>query len=184
MGEIFDCCPFFQPTRLKFNLFLTGNVSSEHSHSKNTFFKSKKKEWREYTICSLVMHRCPNDLMSTFCTTNLCLVAWITNYLSDWPHYIRPKDIMSDPVFGSTGAPQGTVLAPLPFTQYHLSLTIRGCVTSRSLPMTQPLLGSSGMTERRSTGDLMRDWCRLVSWNHLALNTAKTKEPVVTLGVE
>ncbi len=47
-----------------------------------------------------------------------CLVSWITNYLTDRPQYVRLKDITSDTVVSSTGAPQGTVLAPLLFTLY------------------------------------------------------------------
>nr|XP_008281176.1 PREDICTED: uncharacterized protein LOC103358119 [Stegastes partitus] len=47
-----------------------------------------------------------------------CLVDWISDYLSDRPQYVRLKDTTSDTVVSSTGAPQGTVLAPLLFTLY------------------------------------------------------------------
>ena len=46
------------------------------------------------------------------------LVDWIKDYLTDRPQYVRLKDTMSDTVVSSTGAPQGTVLAPLLFPLY------------------------------------------------------------------
>ena len=39
-----------------------------------------------------------------------CLVAWISSYLTDRPQYVRLKDITSETVIISIGAPQGTVL--------------------------------------------------------------------------
>ena len=46
------------------------------------------------------------------------LVTWVTDYLTGRPQYVRLKDITSDTVVSNTGAPQGTVLAPLLFTLY------------------------------------------------------------------
>ena len=50
------------------------------------------------------------------------LITWITNYLIDRPQFVRLKDTTSDILISSTGAPQGTVLAPLPFTLYTSDL--------------------------------------------------------------
>lgn len=47
-----------------------------------------------------------------------CLVAWISNYLTDEQQYIRLKDIAFETVVSSTGTLQGTVLSPLLFTLY------------------------------------------------------------------
>ncbi|TWW80583.1 Rab-like protein 3 [Takifugu flavidus] len=47
-----------------------------------------------------------------------CLVAWISSYLTDRPQFVRMKDITSDTVVSSIGAPQGTVLSPILFTLY------------------------------------------------------------------
>ncbi|KAI3375902.1 hypothetical protein L3Q82_004170 [Scortum barcoo] len=44
------------------------------------------------------------------------MMDWISDYLTDRPQYIGLKDNTSDTVVSSTGAPQGTVLAPLLFT--------------------------------------------------------------------
>ncbi|KAI3368500.1 hypothetical protein L3Q82_025390 [Scortum barcoo] len=46
------------------------------------------------------------------------LMDWISDYLTGRPQYVGLKDITSDTVVSSTGAPQGTVLAPLLFTLY------------------------------------------------------------------
>ncbi len=46
------------------------------------------------------------------------LATWIINYLSDRPLYLRLQNCVSDMVVCSTGAPQGTVLAPFLFTLY------------------------------------------------------------------
>ncbi|KAI3357209.1 hypothetical protein L3Q82_015668 [Scortum barcoo] len=46
------------------------------------------------------------------------LVAWITDYLTGRPQYVRLGDCRSDTVASSTGAPQGTVLSPVLFTLY------------------------------------------------------------------
>ncbi|KAI3373990.1 hypothetical protein L3Q82_022555 [Scortum barcoo] len=46
------------------------------------------------------------------------LVAWIRDYLTGRPQYVRLGDCRSDTVASSTGAPQGTVLSPVLFTLY------------------------------------------------------------------
>ena len=40
------------------------------------------------------------------------MVAWITNYLTGRPQYVRLQGSLSDVVLSNTGAPQGTVLSP------------------------------------------------------------------------
>ncbi|XP_013889486.1 RNA-directed DNA polymerase from mobile element jockey, partial [Austrofundulus limnaeus] len=46
------------------------------------------------------------------------LITWILDYLTERPQYVRTKGCQSDKVVCSTGAPQGTVLAPFLFTLY------------------------------------------------------------------
>ncbi|KAI4875880.1 hypothetical protein NFI96_009457 [Prochilodus magdalenae] len=46
------------------------------------------------------------------------LSNWILAYLTNRPQYVRAGDCVSDKVVNSTGAPQGTVLAPFLFTLY------------------------------------------------------------------
>lgn len=52
------------------------------------------------------------------------IVAWITDYLSSRPQYVRLQSTLSDVVTGSTGAPQGTFLSPF-LTILHLGLQIQ-----------------------------------------------------------
>ncbi|KAI3366554.1 hypothetical protein L3Q82_000686 [Scortum barcoo] len=53
------------------------------------------------------------------------LMDWISDYLTSRPQYVRLKDITSDTMVSSTGAPQGTVLAPLLFTLYTSDLLLQ-----------------------------------------------------------
>ncbi|KAI3358764.1 hypothetical protein L3Q82_014727, partial [Scortum barcoo] len=74
-------------------------------------------------------------------TPPMQLAAWVTNYLTDRPQFVRLQDCVSDVVVCSTGAPQGTVLSPFLFTLYTFGLHILHgqLLTSRSSPMTLPL---------------------------------------------
>ena len=49
---------------------------------------------------------------------NQHLTSWILDYLTNQPQYVRTRDYVSDTITCSTGAPQGTVLAPFLFTLY------------------------------------------------------------------
>lgn len=81
------------------------------------------------------------------------LVAWISSYLIDRPQFIRLKDITSDTVVSSIGAPQGLCcLLSSSLCTPRTSDTTPNCVTSRSSQTTQPLWGVSETTKRRSTG--------------------------------
>ncbi|KAI3372211.1 hypothetical protein L3Q82_007046 [Scortum barcoo] len=111
------------------------------------------------------------------------LMDWISDYLTGRPQYVGLKDITSDTVVSSTGAPQGTVLAPLLFTLYtsdffyNLELchiqkyaddtAIVGCIRD-----------DREEEYRRLVGDFAA-WCHT---NHLQLNTSKTKELVIDFG--
>ena len=49
---------------------------------------------------------------------DLSFISWITDYLTGRPQYVRLGNCVSGTLMSSTGAPQGTVLAPLLFTLY------------------------------------------------------------------
>jgi len=111
------------------------------------------------------------------------LVDWIRDYLTDRPQYVRLKDIMSDTVVSSTGAPQGTVLAPLLFTLYTSDFCYNSelCHIQRYADDTAIVGCIKGDREeeyRSLVGDFAL-WCRT---NCLQLNTTKTKELVVDFG--
>ncbi|KAI3356781.1 hypothetical protein L3Q82_003322 [Scortum barcoo] len=108
------------------------------------------------------------------------LAAWVTNYLTDRPQFVRLQDCVSDVVVCSTGAPQGTVLSPFLFTLYtsdfrystdsfhHQNfsdyIAIEGCVSE-----------GNDCEYRKVIMDFV-DWCEL---NHLQVNASKTKEMVI-----
>ncbi|KAI3366973.1 hypothetical protein L3Q82_009258, partial [Scortum barcoo] len=108
------------------------------------------------------------------------LAAWVTNYLTDRPQFVRLQDSVSDVVVCSTGAPQGTVLSPFLFTLYTSDFTystdschlqkfsddtaIVGCVSE-----------GNDCEYRKVIMDFV-DWCEL---NHLQVNASKTKEMVI-----
>ncbi|KAI3360661.1 hypothetical protein L3Q82_002527 [Scortum barcoo] len=111
------------------------------------------------------------------------LMDWISDYLTGRPQYVGLKDITSDTVVSSTGAPQGTVLAPLLFTLY----TSDFCYNSE-LCHIQKYTDDTAIVGcirddreeeyRRLVGDFAA-WCHT---NHLQLNTSKTKELVIDFG--
>ncbi|KAI3355457.1 hypothetical protein L3Q82_018292, partial [Scortum barcoo] len=109
------------------------------------------------------------------------LVAWITDYLTGRPQYVRLGDCRSDTVASSTGAPCRelcSLRSCSPCTRPTFS-TSQSSVMYRSLRTTQPSWAVSGVDRRMSTEELIKDfvtWCDL---NHLLLNTTKTREMVV-----
>ena len=46
------------------------------------------------------------------------MVAWITDYLTSRPQYVRLQGSVSDVLLSNTGAHQGTVLSPFLFNLY------------------------------------------------------------------
>ncbi|KAI3365880.1 hypothetical protein L3Q82_000867 [Scortum barcoo] len=112
------------------------------------------------------------------------LMDWISDYLTGRPQYVGLKDITSDTVVSSTGAPQGTVLAPLLFTLY----TSDFCYNSE-LCHIQKYADDTAIVGcirddreeeyRRLVVGNFAAWCHT---NHLQLNTSKTKELVIDFG--
>ncbi|KAI3371987.1 hypothetical protein L3Q82_006857 [Scortum barcoo] len=109
------------------------------------------------------------------------LAAWVTNYLTDRPQFVRLQDCLSDVVVHcSTGAPKGTVLSPFLFTLYTSDFTystdschlqkfsdntaIVGCVSE-----------GNDCEYRKVIMDFV-DWCEL---NHHQVNASNTKETVI-----
>ena len=101
------------------------------------------------------------------------LVCWITDYLTKRPQFVRLKDCFSDTVVSSTGAPQGTMLAPVLFTLYTSDFC-HNTDTDNNAIVSCIRNGKEG--EYRNLVDDFVQWRRL---NHLQLNTSKTKEMVV-----
>ena len=111
------------------------------------------------------------------------LITWITNYLIDRPQFVRLKDTTSDILISSTGAPQGTVLAPLLFTLYtsDFSHNSESCHIQRFADDTA-IMGCIGGDQEEEYRTLVRDFATWSHANSLQLNTSKTKELVIDFG--
>ncbi|TWW73164.1 putative RNA-directed DNA polymerase from transposon BS [Takifugu flavidus] len=112
-----------------------------------------------------------------------CLVAWISTYLTDRPQFVRMKDITSDTVVSSIGAPQGTVLSPILFTLY----TSDFCYNSEMCHIQKfaddtAIVGCIRDDEEEEYRCLVRDFVAWCHNNSLQLNTSKTKELVIDFG--
>ncbi|XP_062863986.1 tyrosine-protein kinase receptor [Trichomycterus rosablanca] len=108
------------------------------------------------------------------------LSNWILDYLSNRPQYVRAWDCVSDMVVSSTGAPQGTVLAPFLFTLYTADFMYRSpdCHLQKFSDDSAivGLINNDEDSEYRGLIQDFVDWCLQ---NHLQLNVGKTKELVV-----
>ena len=106
------------------------------------------------------------------------LVAWITNYLTGRPQYVRLQNIVSDTFVSSTGAPQGTVLSPFLFTlcTSDFSFCSQPCHLQKFSDDSAIVGCISGGQEAEYRGVVERfvEWCGL---NYLQLT--KTKKLVV-----
>ena len=59
-----------------------------------------------------------NTIQPALVGDKLGLTSWILDYLTNQPQHVRTWGYVSDTMICSTGAPQGTVLAPFLFTLY------------------------------------------------------------------
>uniref|UniRef100_A0A8C6M681 Reverse transcriptase domain-containing protein n=1 Tax=Nothobranchius furzeri TaxID=105023 RepID=A0A8C6M681_NOTFU len=105
---------------------------------------------------------------------------WILDYLTERPQYVRSQGCVSDTLVCSTGAPQGTVLAPFLFTLYTADFSISSprCHLQKfsdDSAIVGLITGEDDSEYRRGTLDFV-DWCQQ---NHLLINAGKTKELVV-----
>ena len=112
-----------------------------------------------------------------------CLVSWISDYLTNRPQYVRLKDITSDTVVSSTGAPQGTVLAPLLYTLYtsDFGYSSELCHIQKFADDTA-IVGCIRDDREDEYRSLISDFVAWSGRNHLQLNTSKTKELVIDFG--
>ncbi|KAK0147718.1 RNA-directed DNA polymerase from mobile element jockey [Merluccius polli] len=108
------------------------------------------------------------------------LSTWILDYLTDQPQFVRNKNCVSDLLTSSTGAPQGTVLAPFLFTLYKADFrhNTDSCVLQKfsNDSAIVGLIRDDDDAEYRGLAENFVDWCQR---NHLLINVGKTKEMVV-----
>ena len=108
------------------------------------------------------------------------LISWIIDYLTPRPQYVRMGRCVSGTLECSTGAPQGTVLAPFLFTLYTLDFRYNSdsChIQKYSDDMAVVTCVCGG--EDKEYRDLVESFYVWTKKNSLLLNTTKTKELVV-----
>ncbi|KAI3360683.1 hypothetical protein L3Q82_002553 [Scortum barcoo] len=91
------------------------------------------------------------------------LVAWITDYLTGRPQYVRLGDCRSDTVASSTGAPQGTVLSPVLFTLYTSDFQYKSefCHVQKFADNTA-IVGCIRSGQEDEYRELIKDFCHMV----------------------
>ncbi|XP_051788716.1 uncharacterized protein LOC127529381 [Erpetoichthys calabaricus] len=108
------------------------------------------------------------------------LVAWIVNYLTERPQYVRLGNCRSEIVVSSTEAPQWTVLSPVLFSQHtsDLQCNSESCHVQKFSDNTA-IVGCISSGQEEQYRNLIKDFVKWCDSNHLHLNTSKTKELVV-----
>ena len=106
------------------------------------------------------------------------MVAWIGDYRSRRPQYMRLQRGMSNVVMSNTGAPQGTVLSPFLLTIHTSDFTFNsGRCHLQKFSDDSSIVGCiSEDIEYRGVVDGFIRWSKE---NHLQLNIGKTKVLVV-----
>lgn len=108
------------------------------------------------------------------------LTHWILDYLTNRPQYVRTRDCVSDTVVCSTGAPQGTVLAPFLFTLYAADFSYNTATCHlQKFSDDSAIVGLITDGDDREYRGLTQDFVSWCQRNRLQINAGKTKELVV-----
>ncbi|XP_034093506.1 uncharacterized protein LOC117560671 [Gymnodraco acuticeps] len=108
------------------------------------------------------------------------LTTWILVYLTNRPQYLRTRECQSDTIVSSTGAPQGTVLAPFLFTLSTADFTHNTATCQlQKFSDISAIVGLITNEDDREYRELTQDFILWCQRNHLQLNAGKTKELVV-----
>ena len=107
-------------------------------------------------------------------------VAWITDYLTLRPQYVRLQGCRSDTLMGSTGVPQGTVLSPFLFTIYTSDFSFRSATCHlQKFSDDSSIVGCITEDRDEEYRAVVENFIRWADQNHLLLNIKKTKELVI-----
>ncbi len=119
-----------------------------------------------------------NKLTQLLVPTSVC--QWITSFLTDRQQVVRLGKFSSSTRTISTGAPQGCVLSPLPFSLYTNDCTSKDpSVKLLKFADDTTLIGLIQNGDESSYRQKVKElpvWC---TFNNLELNTLKTVEMVV-----
>ena len=108
------------------------------------------------------------------------LVSWCLDYLSSRPPFVRLQNGVSDTIQSSTGAPQGTILAPFLYIIYTANFKhiTAGCFHQKFSDDTV-ITGLIKGGEDEEYRSVIRDFADQSDKKHLYLNITKIKEMVV-----
>ena len=107
------------------------------------------------------------------------LIRWVLNYLTNRSQFVRiGRNITSDVIYCSTGAPQGTVLAPFLFTLYtsNIRSTDPNCCPLIKFADDTALIGLIRNDHDSSYRKQITHFVHRCDENYLELNVTKTKE--------
>uniref|UniRef100_A0A8C6NVM8 Reverse transcriptase domain-containing protein n=1 Tax=Nothobranchius furzeri TaxID=105023 RepID=A0A8C6NVM8_NOTFU len=107
-------------------------------------------------------------------------IAWIKDYLTNRPQFVRLKNCTSNQAISNIGAPQGTVLSPFLFTLYtsYFQYKSETCHLQKYSDDSAVVgcIRDGQEAEYRELVESFVAWC---GNNHLTLNVNKTKEMIL-----
>uniref|UniRef100_A0A8C6LZA4 Reverse transcriptase domain-containing protein n=2 Tax=Nothobranchius furzeri TaxID=105023 RepID=A0A8C6LZA4_NOTFU len=107
-------------------------------------------------------------------------IAWIKDYLTNRPQFVRLKNCTSNQAISNIGAPQGTVLSPFLFTLYTSDFQYKSETCHlQKYSDDSAVVGCIRDGQEAEYRELVE---RFVAWcgnNHLTLNVNKTKEMIL-----
>uniref|UniRef100_A0A8C6M3D6 Reverse transcriptase domain-containing protein n=1 Tax=Nothobranchius furzeri TaxID=105023 RepID=A0A8C6M3D6_NOTFU len=107
-------------------------------------------------------------------------IAWIKDYLTNRPQFVRLKNCASNQAISNIGAPQGTVLSPYLFTLYTSDFQYKSVTCHlQKYSDDSAVVGCIRDGQEAEYRELVE---RFVAWcgnNHLTLNVNKTKEMIL-----
>ena len=85
----------------------------QHTHKKDTYVQMLFIDFSS-AFSTIIPQKLIGKL--SLLGLNTCLCNWILDFLTGRPQSVRIRSSISNTITLSTGAPQGCVLSPLPFT--------------------------------------------------------------------
>ena len=128
----------------------------------------------------------PHIMVSKLINMNInkCVIAWIFEFLTNRPQYVKLNGVTSDLIFTNTGAPQGCVISPVLFTLYTNDCTFNERNTKLikfADDSTLQGLITTTEDEYRDAVNVFTNWC---DDHFLLLNVKKTKELIIDFRVK
>nr|XP_054605822.1 arginyl-tRNA--protein transferase 1 isoform X4 [Nothobranchius furzeri] len=151
------------------------------------FKASFDASYQVYKLYQMAIHKDPphkpsesQKLQKT--QVEVSTIAWIKDYPTNRPQFVRLKNCTSNQVISNIGAPQGTVLSPFLFTLYTSDFQYKSETCHlQKYSDDSAVVGCIRDGQEAEYRELVE---RFVAWcgnNHLTLNVNKTKEMILRL---